>query len=191
MVEKGKEEEEEEKEKEEKKEQVKEEGLMHLGIKIDPALAKMSVEDALKNEGILLYNPVEVADERTSELLGQKAGVVYGASSYALAKAFFRDDLPTDKRMRLAVKGVRPLLSMVFQGLETYNRLQTIEDSLLSGDDFETAMGRVKERRPVASARGRETSAMDVILDMEKRLRTLEDENVALKKEKEERNKKT
>ncbi len=100
MVEKGK------GEKEEKEEgQGKEEGLTFPGIKIDPALAKMSVGDALKNEGLLLYNPVEVADERTSELLGQKAGVVYGASSYALAKALFRDDLPTDKRMRLAMKG--------------------------------------------------------------------------------------
>ncbi len=76
---------------------------------------------------------------------------------------------------------------MFFQGVETYTKLQTIEDSLLSGEDLEMAVGRAKERRPVPSTRARELSAMDVILDMEKRLRTLEDENVALKKEKEEK----
>lgn len=150
---------------------VKEElGVELAGIKMGSELAKMSVEEAVRKEGILPFNPIEIADEETTEKLGRQAGVVYGASAYAIFKALTRDDLPVDKRVRLGMKGARPLLSMVLQGVDTYNKFGAIEDAILRGEDLETA----QKRRYTPSAE-------DVVRDLKKRLAELEEENIALK----------
>ena len=170
----------------EKREEGKEEdvqGLVFSRIKVGSELAKMSVEDAVRKEGILPFNPIEIADEETTEKLGRQAGVVYGAAAYTLWKAGTRDDLPVDKRVRLAMKGARPLLSMILQGVDTVNRFNAIEDAILHGEDLETS----QKRRYTPSARDRRTpsdsivSAADVVYDLKKRLTELEEENTALK----------
>jgi len=146
-------------------------GIELAGIKMGSELAKMSVEDVVKKEGILPFNPIEIADEKTTENLGRQAGVVYGASAYALWKAGTRSDLPVDKRIRLGMKGVRPLLSMLLQGIDTVNRYSAIEDAILHGEDLETVQ-----------KRGYTPSAEDVVRDLKKRLTELEKENKELKR---------
>ena len=159
--------------KEEDKEEKDEPGIELAGIKMGSELAKMSVEDAVRKEGILPFNPIEIADEETTEKLGRQAGVIYGASAYALWKAATRDDLPVDKRIRLGMKGARPILSMILQGVDTVNRFDAIENAILRGEDLETA----QKRRHTPSAE-------DVVRDLKKRLTELEEENTALKAEK-------
>ena len=158
------------KEKKEEGKERDEQGIAFAGIKVGSELAKMSVEDAVRKEGILPFNPIEIADEETTEKLGRQAGVIYGASAYAVWKAMTRDDLPVDKRIRLGMKGARPLLSMILQGVDTVNRFNAIEDAILRGEDLETA----QKRRYTPSAE-------DVVRDLKTRLTELEEENTALK----------
>jgi len=145
-------------------------GIKLASIKVGSELAKMSVEEAVRKEGILPFNPIEIADDETTEKLGRQAGMVYGASAYAIWKALRRDDLPVDKRIRLGMKGARPLLGMLLQGIDTVNRYNAIEDAILRGEDVETA----QKRRYTPSA-------ADVVYDLKKRLAELEEENTALK----------
>lgn len=161
-----------------KKEEPEEEGVGNeFGLtRIDSKLAKMSVEEAVKKEGILPFNPVEIADDKTAENLGRQAGVVYGASTYAIYKAVTRDDLPVDKRIRLGIRGIRPLLGMALQGIDTYNKFNTIEEAILRGEDLETATAKARRTREYTP------SALDVVRELEERLTKLEEENAAIKK---------
>jgi len=151
-------------------------GLAIPELKVDEKLAKMSVEEAIREEGILPINPVEVATDDVTEQLGRQAGAVYGASLFALVKAFTRTDLPINKRVRVGVKGVRPLLSMMLQATDTYHRFSGIENAIIRGEPIETG----SERSPTAH---------EVIRDLQQRLEKIEQENkelrAALRKEKE------
>jgi len=151
-------------------------GLAIPEIKVDDKLAKMSVEEAIREEGILPLNPVEVATDDVTEQLGRQAGAVYGASLFALVKAFTRTDLPINKRVRVGVKGVRPLLSMILQATDTYQRFSGIENAIIRGEPIEAGA----ERSPTAH---------EVIRDLQQRLEKIEQENkelrAALRKEKE------
>ena len=157
-------------------------GLAIPEIKVDEKLAKMSVEEAIKEEGILPLNPVEVATDDVTEQLGQQAGAVYGASLFALIKAFTRTDLPLNKRVRVGVKGVRPLLSMILQATDTYQRFSAIENTILRAESIEAGIDgrKVAERSPTAH---------EVIRDLQQRIAKIERENkelrAALRKEKE------
>lgn len=154
-------------------------GVVLRDMKIPARLAKMSVEDAVRNEGILPINPIEVADEDSVELLGRHAGAVYGASAFTLLKALTRDDLPVDKRVKIGMKGVRPLLSMILEGVETYSKFAAIEDSILYRGERSEVKGRL----------GPSTSAVEVLADLEMRLKSFEAENKDLKKQLKERQK--
>jgi hypothetical protein len=143
-------------------------------IKIDKRYEKMSVVEALQKEGVLPINPLEVVDEDTSMYLGSQAGTIYGASIYTLGKAFIRDDLPLDKRVRLGLKGVRPILSMIFQAVDTYNRFGEIEESILSGEAYEEIENKIRSRRRLTP------TAQEVIADLQQRLKEVEEEKVAL-----------
>lgn len=147
-------------------------GLALHGMTVPERLAKMSVADAVKIEGILPMNPIEVADDKSVENLGRQAGVVYGASIYTLLKALTRDDLPVDKRVQIGMKGVRPLLGMVLQGVDTFNKFSVIEESILYGNASQKEGG----------VFGRAPSATEVFLEIEKRVHSLEEENKELKK---------
>jgi hypothetical protein len=164
--------------KERKEEQGQEIALNVAGvpIKVDKRYENMSVVEALRTEGVLPINPLEVVDEDTSMILGSQAGTIYGASIYTLAKAFGRDDLPLDKRVRLGLKGARPILAMIFQAVDTYNKFGDIEASLLGGETFEEIKLRLK------AGRGRVTpSAQEVIAELQEKLKEVENEKDALK----------
>lgn len=179
--------------KDEGKEQEEDEGgVLALGkVKPTEELAKMSVSEAVKEYGILPINPIEVGDEESVVRLADEAGAIYASIIYPIFKAFARDDLPIDKRVALGMKGIFPGLQMGFRALDVIKRYEAIDNSILSGEDLKTAVEHAKEGGATARQREYHPSKMDVILDIQQRLRTLEEENVALKKEKEERNKKT
>lgn len=120
-----------------KKEEIKDAaGLGGLpAVRVREEIAKMTVEDAVRKEGVLPYNPIDVVDDETLDKLGQHAGAVYGASLFTVIKAISREDLPMDKRVRRAMRGVRPLLNMVMEGASAYSRLNTLEDALLYGEE--------------------------------------------------------
>ena len=147
-------------------------GLAIPELKVDDKLAKMSVEEAIREEGILPLNPVEVATDDVIEQLGQQAGAVYGASLFALTKAFTRADLPINKRVRVGIKGVRPLLSMILQATDTYQRFSAIENTILRAESIEADGRKVAERSPTAH---------EVIRDLQQRLEKIEQENKELR----------
>ena len=147
-------------------------GLAIPEIKVDEKLAKMSVEEAIKEEGILPLNPIEIAGDDVTEQLGRQAGAVYGASLFALVKAFTRTDLPINKRVRVGVKGVRPLLSMMLQATDTYHRFSGIENAIIRGEPIEADGRKVAERSPTAH---------DVIRDLQERIEKIEQENKELR----------
>ena len=147
-------------------------GLAIPELKVDEKLAKMSVEEAIREEGILPFNPVEIGTDDVAEQLGQQAGAVYGASLFALIKAFTRTDLPLNKRVRVGVKGVRPLLSMMLQATDTYHRFSAIENAILQGEPIEAGGRKVAERAPTAH---------EVIRDLQQRIERIEQENKELR----------
>jgi len=143
-------------------------------IEVDEKLAKMSVEEAIKEEGILPLNPVEIAGDDVTEQLGRQAGAVYGASLFALVKAFTRTDLPINKRVRVGVKGVRPLLSMILQATDTYQKFSGIENAIMYGEPRGAGIDgrKVTERSPTAH---------EVIRDLQQRIAKIEEENKELR----------
>jgi hypothetical protein len=143
-------------------------------VKIDKRYTKMSVAEALEKEGVLPVNPLEVVDEDTSMRLGGQAGTIYGASIYTLCKAFYRNDLPLDMRVKLGLKGTRPLLAMIFQAIETYSRFGEIEKSILSGETYDEVQRRISRRGRLAP------TAQEVIADLRQRLEELEEEKATL-----------
>jgi len=143
-------------------------GMELSDVKVGSELAKMTVEEAVKQEGILPINPVDIADDETSEKIGREAGMIWGASIYTLIKAFTRNDLPVSKRIRLGMKGSRPIISAFIQGIETAARLSKIENSILT------------EAREIPTKNT--PTAHDVIAELKNRIEALEKENEALKK---------
>ncbi len=129
----------------------------------------------IKEEGIMPFNPVEMAgDEEASIKLGTRAGEVYGGSLYAIVSAALRDDLPIEKRVRRAMMGARPLLSMFFSATDVYNRFSQIENSILLEDVGLTPSGAKKYG-------SRQPDAADVIKDLKKQMDDLKRENTELK----------
>jgi len=163
--------------KEEEKEVVEEEqGIVVAGrLDIDKILTPEG-KKFIREEGIMPFNPVEMAgDEDTSIKLGMKAGEIYGGSMYAIVSAALRDDLPINKRVKRAMLGARPLISMFFGAADVYKRFQEIEDSVLL--EQMGVKGGVKQ----FGNKGR-PDANDVISELKARLNTLEEENKELKK---------
>lgn len=163
---------------EEKEEKVEEEekGLAVTGrLDINKILTPEG-KKFIKEEGIMPFNPVEMAgDEEASMKMGMEAGEIYGGSLYAIVTAAMRDDLPINKRVRRAMMGVRPLLSMFFGATDTYKRLQYIEDSVLLEEL--KVQGGVKQY-----GRKSQPDANEVIQELQEKLESLTAENKELRK---------
>jgi len=112
------------KKKEEKKEEKEDltsklENVLSLrGVKGEE-LAKMSVEELVKKEGLLPFNPMHVVSDDDAEKLGAHAGIIYGASIASIGQSLTRNDLPLNKRVSLGIKGLRPILAAAISAWET------------------------------------------------------------------------
>lgn len=142
-------------------------------------LAKMSVEEMVKGEGLLPFNPMHIVSDEDAEKLGAHAGLVYGASIASIGQSFTRDDLPLDKRVRLGIKGVRPILAAFISAWETSKILTDKEAEILGIDLLESAGVR-------GSARGESVTAAEVIAELRKELKLSKDDRELLRKELEE-----
>ena len=176
----GKKEEGKEKKEGEEKEGVdSEESLVLTGGKLDiDKILTPAGKKFIREEGIMPFNPVEMTrDEEESIKLGMQAGEVYGGSLYAIVSAALREDLPIEKRVRRAMMGARPLISMVFGATDVYNRFSQIENSVLLENLGETSSGAKQYGHRVS-----QPDAEDVIEDLKKQMADLKRENRELKK---------
>ena len=175
-----------EKEEKEKKEEEKEgvdsgDSLVLAGGKLDiDKILTPAGKKFIKEEGLMPFNPVEMAgDEEASIKLGMRAGEIYGGSLYAIVSAALREDLPIEKRVRRAMTGARPLISMIFGATDVYNRFSQIENSVLLEDLGVGASG----AKQYGEHRGsRRPDAEEVIEDLTKQMEDLKQENRELKK---------
>lgn len=139
-------------------------------------LAKMSVEELVKEEGLLPFNPMHMVSDDDAEKLGAHAGMVYGASIASIGQSLTRGDLPLDKRVRLGVKGVRPLLATFIAAWET-SKLLTDKEAEILGVGFSESVG-VR-----GSVRGDSVTAAEVIEELRKELKLSKDDRELLRKE--------
>jgi len=146
-------------------------------------LAKMSVEELVKEEGLLPFNPMHMVSDEDAEKLGAHAGMIYGASIASIAQSLTRDDLTLDKRVSLGIKGVRPLLAAFISAWETSKILSDKEAEILGIGLLESAGVR-------GSVRGESVTAAEVIAELREEVKLSKDDRELLRKELEELKKK-
>lgn len=147
------------------------EGLLSLRGITGDKLAKMSVADVVRSEGLLPFNPLHIVTDDEAEKLGAHAGAVYGASVASLGQAIARKDLSVNKRVNLGMKGIRPILSAVLTAWETSNLITEKEEEILFGQLLEGERG------------GRGVNAADVIADLQERLKMSEADTKKMREE--------
>jgi len=142
-------------------------------------LAKMSVEELVKKEGLLPFNPMHMVSDEDAVKVGTQAGFVYGASIASIGQSLTRDDLPLDKRVNLGLKGVRPILAAFLSAWETSKIMTDKEAEILGVSLLESAGVR-------GSASGESVTAAEVIAELRDELKLSKDDRGLLRKELEE-----
>jgi len=139
-------------------------------------LAKMSVEELVKKEGLLPFNPMHVVSDDDAEKLGAHAGMIYGASIASIGQSLTRDDLPLDKRVSLGIKGMRPILAAAIAAWETSKILTDKEAEILGVDLLES--GGVS-----GVTHGEKVTAADVIAELREEVKLSKKDREQLRKE--------
>ncbi len=121
----------EEKNKRDERDSEKNEEVLNLRGIDGEKLAKMSVAEVVRGEGLLPFNPMHTVSDEEAEKLGAHAGAIYGASVASVGQAVTRTDLPISKRVNLGMKGIRPILSAFLTAWETNKVLTEKEDEIL------------------------------------------------------------
>lgn len=151
-------------------------GVLRLqGVK-GGELAKMSVEELVKKEGLLPFNPMHMVSEEDAEKLGAHAGIIYGASIASIGQSLTRNDLPLDKRVSLGIKGMRPILAAAISAWETSRTLTDKEEEILGVPLLESAGAPRAER-------GDKVTATEVVAELRKELKLSKEDREQLRKE--------
>jgi len=139
-------------------------------------LAKMSVEELVKKEGLLPFNPMHMVSDDDAEKLGAHAGVIYGASIASIGQSLTRNDLPLDKRVSLGIKGLRPILAAAISAWETSKILTDKEAEILGVVllDEDTVPGAGEKAKVTAN---------EVIAELRKEVKLSKEEQEQLRKE--------
>jgi len=141
-------------------------------------MAKMTVEELVKKEGLLPFNPLHSVSDAEAETLGAHAGILYGASIASIAQSLTRDDLPLNKRVNLGILGLRPLLAVAISAWETSKMLTDKEEEILGtrllAGEVASGLGMEQEGK---------VTAAEVIAELREEVKLSKEEQEQLRKE--------